>query len=109
MWSILPEIGAVRLRNASPGQLPWTCSGSRQIEPEQDIVVFPRDAIRDDDLAVASGLVGDRSQLVGLLVPSDSTERPLPDKIALMVFPDTAKAIDGAIERRLLNSRVGRT
>ncbi|MAD80956.1 MAG: hypothetical protein CMJ50_08965 [Planctomycetaceae bacterium] len=106
-WEILPDIGAVRMRGENMSHFPWTERQTDSTVIGNELLVFPRHTLTDRDVAVASASLRENGGNVGFLVPNEEAVT-VPRKIAVMTCPDTLEAIDRAIERRLLASRVGR-
>lgn len=105
-WEILPDIGAVRLRNERVCQLPWMEEKADEITMG-DILVFPRHVLTDHDQAEAAKAAKETVADVLFLLPAGE-EVSTPDSVSVITCPDTLEMIDRSIERRLLASRVGR-
>jgi hypothetical protein len=108
LWSVRGDVGAVALSGTKDGRLPWISGGDPRVVGEGGIVCVPRGLPTPMDYELVRALQEEeRDAVVSLLVPVDMAET-VPAGIPVMLCPDRLAAIDGDVERRLGQSRVGR-
>jgi hypothetical protein len=108
LWSVREDIGAVALSGTKDSRLPWTLGGDPRAVGEGGFVCVPRGLPTPMDYELVRALQDeDGDAVVSLLVPADMAET-VPAGIPVMLCPDRLAAIDGDVERRLMQSRVGR-